>query len=209
MAKVLQLLRAQALSMSVAITVLTSGIGRVLARLAEDGPPHPDALGRERGQAVVRFVVSTLTLVYLIASHYPIDVSLGYPAWLVVGIGFTASALLVLMLTLRDTASSVPRRTAMIGADIAAVTYFMIASGGRRHPAVHSVPVGDTGKRTAVWTARYGDQRDIECRRLFFGRGAFTRLGIAYRRRGGCYCCTCPTAVFGPLDTRDCRNAYR
>ena len=92
-------------------------------------PKRVDELGREQGQAVVRLANGILVVAYLVINHYFIGSLSGFPDWLTYGTAFVLFSALLLMLTLRDTATSPARRFAGNVGDVCAITYGMTATG--------------------------------------------------------------------------------
>ncbi len=93
------------------------GIRASLQRLM---PKRHDELGRERGQAVLRVVVSLFVLGYLITQHIPVGFAL---------VAYIGLAMAVMTFTLRARTSSVARRVGANIADAAAISYVMIIAG--------------------------------------------------------------------------------
>jgi two-component system, sensor histidine kinase RpfC len=88
-----------------------------------------DVLGREQGQALVRVVVSTTVIGYLLIRHVPFDLTQTPPFWLVFVAAFLAFSVVVALSALRARKSSVWRRVAANVADVTAVAYLMISTG--------------------------------------------------------------------------------
>ena len=64
-------------------------------------PQRSDALGRERGQAVVRLVLSLVAEAYLVFSHIPLDFSHGIPDWLLLSLGFVLFSVMIVIASQR------------------------------------------------------------------------------------------------------------
>jgi len=79
-----------------------------------------DELGREQGQTVIRVVICSILLVYLLIQSIRVE-----PLFIV----FIGWSVVALVLTFRDTASSVLRRTTTNVADAGMITYLMIVTG--------------------------------------------------------------------------------
>jgi len=112
---------------SAPIAVLRNILGRIALRRA-------DVLGREQGQALVRVVVSTTVIGYLLARHLPLDLSQSPPFWLVFVAVFLAFSVVVALSALRARKSSVWRRVIANSADVAAVSYLMSSTGEASAP---------------------------------------------------------------------------
>lgn len=88
-----------------------------------------DELGREQGQAVVRIVICTTVLLYLIVSHIPLDFSAGVPGWFIFLTSFIVLSLIVTVLAFRDTKSSIIRRSITNAGDVTTISYLMVSTG--------------------------------------------------------------------------------
>jgi two-component system sensor histidine kinase RpfC len=87
-----------------------------------------DILGRERGQALLRVVVSTIVAGYLFYSDPVTTIADRVPTWLVIA-GYAAVSITVLVWTLRSTVSLAVRRYIANTADICAISYAMVFAG--------------------------------------------------------------------------------
>ena len=88
-----------------------------------------DHLGREQGQTVVRVVILAILTIYLVARQFPIDFEAGAPTWLIVVGGYFVLASAIMVLAFRDLASARLRRTVTAVADMATISYLLIATG--------------------------------------------------------------------------------
>jgi two-component system sensor histidine kinase RpfC len=88
-----------------------------------------DQLGREQGQTVVRVAILAILIAYLVATHFPIDFSAGVPTWLLVVCGYFLLATAVMVLAFRDVLGARVRRTVTAIADMATISYLLIATG--------------------------------------------------------------------------------
>jgi two-component system, sensor histidine kinase RpfC len=111
----------------VRMTFLQSIWSRIALRRA-------DILGREQGQAIVRVVLSTTVIGYLLIRHTPLDFTHAPPFWLVFVAVFLAFSVVVALSALRARKSSIFRRVAANVADVAAVTYLMASTGEASAP---------------------------------------------------------------------------
>ena len=93
-----------------------------------------DILGREQGQAIVRVMVSTTVIGYLLIRHAPLDFTQTPPFWLVFVAVFLAFSVVVALSALRARESSVFRRVAANVADVTAVSYLMTSTGEASAP---------------------------------------------------------------------------
>jgi len=87
-----------------------------------------DIVGRERGQALLRVVVSTVVALYLFYSNPVLDITRQVPAWMVIG-GYAAISIVLFLWVLRSRESSRLRRVIANAADLSAISFAMIASG--------------------------------------------------------------------------------
>jgi two-component system, sensor histidine kinase RpfC len=87
-----------------------------------------DELGREQGQAIVRVVIVLILLIYLTATHYPIDFR-NAPGWLMFTVGFLIFSTIAAIHAFRDSKTSIPRRTATNIGDITTISYLMVSAG--------------------------------------------------------------------------------
>lgn len=111
----------------VPMTFLHSLWNRIAVRRA-------DMLGREQGQTIVRVVVSTIVICYLLALHAPFDFTWPPPFWPVFAGVFLAFSVVVALSALRARQSSVWRRFAANVVDVSAVTYLMATTGEASAP---------------------------------------------------------------------------
>jgi len=111
----------------VPITYIKSVWSRIALRRA-------DILGREQGQAIVRVVVSTTIIGYLLVRHTPLTITQTPPLWLVFVAVFLVFSVAVALSALRARESSVLRRVVANVADITAVTYLMSSTGEASAP---------------------------------------------------------------------------
>jgi len=86
-------------------------------------------LDRERGQAKLRVAVSSVVLIYLTASSYPIDFSVGIPFWFSFLVTYVGLSVLLVWHISRTEYSPEARRFLGNIADMCAISYTMIASG--------------------------------------------------------------------------------
>ena len=86
-------------------------------------------LTRERGQAMLRVVVSSLVLLYLVFDSYPLDLGRGAPHWLLFLLGYVTLSSLLAWRIVRSKASTASRRYVGNVADIAAISFTMVAAG--------------------------------------------------------------------------------
>jgi two-component system sensor histidine kinase RpfC len=92
-------------------------------------PTGDKLLARERGQALVRVVVSAVITLYLVYSHWPIDLAQGAPAWFVVAFAFVAFSVGLLWHILHTKRSPLSRRYVANIADIGAISFGIAATG--------------------------------------------------------------------------------
>ena len=92
------------------------------------GLQRDDILGREQGQAMVRVVVSTVVLSYLVVNQSPLDFGQGLQGLAILAV-FLVFSILVAAAAWRDRQSHAWRRIAANVADIFAVTYIMANVG--------------------------------------------------------------------------------
>lgn len=86
-------------------------------------------LVRERGQAKLRVAVSSVVLLYLVGSSYPIDFSTGIPFWFSFLVTYVALSLILVWHISKTDYSPEARRFLGNVADMCAISYTMIASG--------------------------------------------------------------------------------
>lgn len=86
-------------------------------------------MSRERGQAKLRVVVSSVVLIYLVASSYPKDFSVGIPTWFSFAVTYVSMSLILLWRISKTDFSPDARRFLGNVADMSAISYLMIASG--------------------------------------------------------------------------------
>lgn len=88
-----------------------------------------DILSRERGQAVIRAIVTVVATLYVFAASAPIDIRVAIPGWLVLGSGYVLFAILLAWWIFKTSSSpSVRRYIGNIG-DVTAISYGMVAAG--------------------------------------------------------------------------------
>ena len=87
-----------------------------------------DILGREQGQAMVRVVVSTVVLSYLVVNQSPLDFGQGLQGLVILAV-FLVFSIFVAAAAWRDRQSHAWRRVAANIADVFAVTYIMANVG--------------------------------------------------------------------------------
>lgn len=88
-----------------------------------------DILSRERGQSVLRSIVTIVATLYVFVASAPIDFSVGVPGWLVLGSGYALFAILLAGWVFKSGSSpSIRRYVGNIG-DVAAISYGMFAAG--------------------------------------------------------------------------------
>ena len=92
-------------------------------------PQRSDALGRERGQAVVRLVLSLVAEAYLVFSHIPLDFSHGIPDWLLLSLGFVLFSVMIVIASQRADESVWWRRLIANIADVGIVTIGLATLG--------------------------------------------------------------------------------
>ncbi len=86
-------------------------------------------LAREKGQAKLRVVVSSVVLIFLVVSSHPINFSAGLPSWLSFAATYVAlSVILFWHISKTDYSPEVRRLLGNI-ADMFAISYTMVASG--------------------------------------------------------------------------------
>jgi len=88
-----------------------------------------DILGRERGQALLRVMVSVVVTLYLIIVHPLAKWHDGLPQWLWVAMGYVVFSIGVFLYVLRCQHSPASRRYFTNAGDMGVVSYTMIASG--------------------------------------------------------------------------------
>lgn len=91
--------------------------------------PSDVILTRERGQAVLRVVVSTVVLLYLVIDSYPFDFSRGMPGWLSFLLGYVTLSAVLASHIIKSRLSYAWRRYVGNIADTAAISFTMIAAG--------------------------------------------------------------------------------
>jgi len=87
-----------------------------------------DILGREQGQAIVRVVVSTIVLSYLVANRSPLDFGQGLHGLIILAV-FLMFSIFIAVAAWRDHQSHTWRRISANVADVFAVTYIMANTG--------------------------------------------------------------------------------
>ncbi len=88
-----------------------------------------DILGRERGQALLRVVVSSVVTLYLVFAQNFIIWDQTIPLWFVVAVSYVVFSLIVFLRILHARASSERRRYFTNAADMGVVSYTMVAAG--------------------------------------------------------------------------------
>lgn len=91
-------------------------------------PTFDDVLIRERGQAILRVVVTAVATIYVFFASWPFDLR-GVPGWLVIGTGYTLFSIFLLGHILRSGCSPPYRRYVGNVGDVAAITYGMYTAG--------------------------------------------------------------------------------
>ena len=86
-------------------------------------------LAREKGQAKLRVAVSSVVLIYLVVSSYPIDFSAGFPFWFSFLITYVALSVILVWHIAKKDYSPEARRLLGNLADMFAISYTMVASG--------------------------------------------------------------------------------
>ena len=88
-----------------------------------------DVLKRERGQAVLRVIMTAVATTYVLVASWPIQFDVEIPAWLLLGSGYTVFAILMALRVYTSSNSpSVRRYIGNIG-DVTAISYGTFASG--------------------------------------------------------------------------------
>ncbi|MFV1992938.1 MAG: histidine kinase dimerization/phospho-acceptor domain-containing protein, partial [Acidiferrobacterales bacterium] len=86
-------------------------------------------LARENGQARLRVAVSSVVLIYLVVSSYPIDLSIHIPAWFSFAATYVALSVVLFWHISKTDYSPEARRLLGNIADMFAISYTMVASG--------------------------------------------------------------------------------
>jgi two-component system sensor histidine kinase RpfC len=110
-----------------AIELATKHLRRMFPTLWELQSKQKDnELSLERGQTVVRVVLTALIFLYLVASYYPVNLSAGIPNWLLCIVVFSFFSVAILFTVFNSAEKSAARRTIVCIGDVVAITYLMI-----------------------------------------------------------------------------------
>lgn len=88
-----------------------------------------DILSRERGQAVLRAIVTIVATLYVLVASTPIDFGVAIPGWLVLGSGYASFAILLAWRVFKATSSPPIRRYVGNIGDVAAISYGTLTAG--------------------------------------------------------------------------------
>ncbi len=96
---------------------------------SQERGPRDVTLTRERGQAILRVVVSSLVLLYLLLDSYPLDLGAGIPHWLAFLVGYVTLSGVLAWQIVKSRSSAAWRRYIGNVADVVAISFTMTAAG--------------------------------------------------------------------------------